>query len=1040
MRCTSCGGENPDSTTFCGWCGSRLGAPPIADTRVAPHIAPSPSSPIPQDELRLVSVLFADLAGFTTLAESMDAETVGRILDECFDCLVPCVEHHGGTVDKFIGDALMALFGAPVAHDNDPELAVLAALEMQTALSQYGQERGLEIGLHIGINTGRVLAASVGGGGRRDYSVIGDAVNVAARLQQTSNPGEILIGGDTLRLCGHCFQTEAVGAIAVKGRAGRVNAHRVLGRSRARVSARGWQGAPIESSMVGREQERRAFEQGLAQLEAGSGGVVAVVGEAGMGKSRLVAEARDSHVGRGAAWLEGQCIPYARSISYQPFKGLLRQDCAIGLDDSPMVGRAKLSQRLEVLLADDSREALPYLSFLLQLPSQPETEGEVLNLPEASLRMQLVLSTRRYLEQLAADRPTVLVFEDVHWMDESSMSLLEQLLQVSTEARVLFCLVSRPDADSPFPRLADRARAVAPDRFVQINLARLPGAEVGALIENLVGSGMPRQLHEIIESKADGNPFFVEEIIRSLIDMGALEPDEQGSGWRATTSAPHTVLPDTLESLIVARVDRLPEELRRTLKLASVVGRVFPLRLLAGLGPHPELGLRLEILQNLGFVQQQRPGDEAEYAFIHAYVQEATYGCILARERKEMHRRVAESLERWYGDRLSEVYGHLAYHYARAEVWDKASDFLAKAGDQAQRIAADNEALAHFELALEAQRAAVQQGQIAALDRLQRAQLWRKVGSVRAKQHHVAECMVALEEAEAELERGRDDTTAWWHEWIEVQLQKAWGSYFGRSHELTQQLADLEPTVRAQGTPAQQARLLDVVIAARMWQSRYLVDAQTLEYARMNYSVEDASAGDRAKYCFTLGFCLLFADQAVEGETVLTDSLRVAAANGDITQQLTTLTYLTYAARARGNVDEVAALSQQCLSLSRALEIIMYEGAARANLSWVFRSRGESAAAGEQALEALKLLEYPTPYFLTRLARWPLIGILSEQGNTESAIYHARALLGPSEQPLPGEIEGTLLEAVRLWEDGDPAKAAATLLEAHALADTMGYG
>jgi class 3 adenylate cyclase/tetratricopeptide (TPR) repeat protein len=1037
VRCHDCGSENPDGMSFCGRCGARLRHFRPSDDIPGNDLPAVLSVPAHEDELRLVTVLFADLVGFTRLAQDTEAETVGELLNECFDRLVPCVERYGGTIDKFIGDALMALFGAPAAHENDPELAVRAALDMRRALADFSREKGLDMALHVGVNTGRVLAASVGGGNRRDYSVVGDAVNVAARLQQISEPGEILIGHDTFRLSGHLFSTEARGATKVKGRTEPVSVHKVLGlRSRAVEQGRYW----MRSALIGRREERDAFEQAVTRLASGTGGVMVVLGQAGLGKSRLVAEVRSGSAGRCVDWLEGRCTTLGKMASYGPFRDLLRDDCGITPDDDPNIARARLEERLTSFLFGESDGLVPCLAALLDLRDSA-AESDVRRLPAESMRKQLAFAVRRYFEEVGNHRPTVLVFEDAHWMDESSVSIMEQLLPSVNDSRLLLCLVGRPDPGSSLMTLTDRAEAVVGESLLRIGVSPLTTTEAGQLVENLAGAALPHDLLESIERKTEGNPFFIEQVMRALVDLGALKADQQG-GWRAAAGAVSVSLPDTMEGLIVARIDRLPEDLRRTLKLASVIGRIFSANLLGLLDNESRLSSHLVELEDREFIHRREPAALAEYVFQHVFIQEAAYNSILARQRKEMHRRVAGAIEQLWGDRLPESVGHLAYHYSKAEDWDRARDYLVRAGEQALAMAADAEALAHFERALETSDGAVEERAATGAGLLESALLWAKVAGLRAKQHHIAEWSIAIEAAERELERCREDTPSWWQEWINVKLQRAWGLY----HQGPQKHKDLEVTlnqlasvVERQGNSGQKARFLDAQIAARGSPASWGIDEVTLEMAKSLYSYPCDSGVDRAKYCFTLGFCLLLSGRAEESKAVLQESLDQAVAAGDLVQQLTTLNYLACAARAMGQIEQASELATQTLTLATDLDVRLYQATATANLSWVHWRRGDKALARQEATASLELIQ-PWPYFLKRLARWPLVDLLVAEGETERAVEQARALLAPPEQPLPVEIKARLADLLKRWDGGERDGIEQRLIEAHDLAHELGCG
>ncbi len=730
MRCVRCGTENPEGAKFCTECAARLPWPP-AETPPAPAGSPetvdvsrASDAHAADAERKLVTVLFADVAGFTTLAETLDPEPLRDLINACFGRLVPCVERYGGTVDKFIGDEIMALFGAPVAHDNDPERAVRAALDMREALQAFNAERGTALQAHIGLNTGLVLAGAVGAGSRTEYSVMGDAVNVASRLAETSAPGEILVGPDTHRRAGHLFQCEEAGPVRIRGRVEALTVYRVLGARAATGPAATRPGRWVGSPLVGRGREKEAFVAALDRVLQGEGGILAVVADAGLGKSRLTAEVRRL-AGPELTWLEGRTLSFGRAISYWPFLELLQSAAGIDSDDDEAERSEKLERLVGLLFAEETTDVLPYLATFLSLPVPEELQDKVRYLDGEAMGRQVFRTMRLFVSHLAGERPLILVFEDVHWLDGSSVELLEHLLPLTKEAPVLVCLVGRPEPDSPTLRLQHLAHETYADRYEELLLAPLSAEETRTLVGNLVGRrDLPVGLREAIDHKAEGNPFFVEEVIRALVDRGGLVPDERG-GWQISEKAQEITIPDTLQGVIMGRIDRLDEELKQVLRLAAVIGRSFFYRVLRSLSEaERRLDDDIATLRSLELVREKAREPELEYIFKHALVQEATYESILLQRRKALHGKVAATIEDLFADRLEEFYGLLAYHYTKAEDWEKAQEYLLKAGDQAGRVAADAEALEHYEQAMEAHAKAFGD----TWDPFERSALERKIG------------------------------------------------------------------------------------------------------------------------------------------------------------------------------------------------------------------------------------------------------------------------------------------------------------------------
>lgn len=1001
-------------------------------------------SSLADGERKLVTILFADVAGFTALAETLDPEEVRDLVNSLFGCLVPCVERFGGTVDKFIGDELMALFGAPTIREDDAERAVRAALAMRSEVAKLNSERATDLSVHIGVNTGRVLAGEVGTSAWSQYSVIGDAVNVAARLTQAAGSGEILVGPDTHRLACRFFEVEERGQVPIKGRTAPVVAHRVIRERPQQPRDRRAGAGRISSPLVGREAERTALRRLVERVWSGRGGFVALTGDAGLGKSRLVAEVRREAAVLGVAWLEARALAFDERSSYAPIAEIVRQDAGLDLNDDPAVTLPRLRRRVEALFETerDRARVLPSLATLLAVPIPAGLDGGLRRLNAEGVRRRMTAAVCDYFRRAASERPLVVVLEDVHWLDESSVRMIEQLTPLTRESPLALCVVGRRDTDSATVRLCDSAGRSPGVDCVDIELAPLSVASVHELIRNLIGTrDSPIGLESVIQSRATGNPLFVEEVIRALIDLGGLESDGLG-GWRATPRATEIRLPEKIESVILARVDRLEGRLKQVLKAASVIGRVFHYPVLEMLVPEaPRLRDDLAALEALDLVRPGRGHPESEFLFAHALIQEATYQSLLQRRRKELHRVVAETIETLSESHTVGQYSRLAYHWAAAEAWEKAREYLLRAGDQAFGMASDAEAIAHFQGALEAQAALARAHPDSAgrIDPLETAALWRKVAALRVKQRHPAEALSAIGEAEAELECARSDTAQWWDEFVEIGLERAFTLYFSRQEaELSALLDRLGPTVDRWGTPRQKGHYLIRLSYASIVRERFCPTDQTLDYARGAY--ESVVPSIREEGIGVLGPALVFANRPDEAEPVLLEGVALAREEGDLTLQAVMLAYLGLAERRRGNARKAMELSRRALDAAQEAVVPLYEGVARANISWARWREGDAAGCEQDARDSLVYLATPPMVHpLTWLARWPLIGVLLDRGDTSEAVEHAMAMLEPSQQPMVRELVIALTESIDAWDRGRREEATADLQAAHALAGELGY-
>jgi class 3 adenylate cyclase/tetratricopeptide (TPR) repeat protein len=716
QRCPSCGASVPQGNAFCGACGARLDEP-------------SPAARTEPGDRRVVTALFADLSGFTPLAEQLDPEDLSALVNECFTALMEEVTLREGWLEKQIGDALVAFFGAPVVHEDDPVRAVQAGLAMHERMQEINARVESRIGrpleLHIGINTGLVvIGPGIEPGGQGEIVVLGDTVNTAARFQQVARPGQLIVGEATHAGSRWAFEYRRLPPLSLKGKAERIVAYECLGPREQPASARGFAEAGLGSELCGRDAELATLVAGVERLSQGRGGIVSVVGEAGLGKSRLVAETGTAPIADKVRWLEGRSLSFGQTISYFPFVEVVKRDAGIAEEDDEDKSWTKLEARIRQLFPADAGEVLPYVAVLLAIDVRGELEERVKYLDGEAMRHQIFRASRLYFERLALERPTVLVFEDFHWADQSSEGLLEHLLPLVETVPLLVVCPTRPDPDTSGGRFLAYAGKNHSERYVEIRLAQLSDADSGRLVQNLLQIELSPKLLRIFK-KTEGNPFYVEELVRSLIDLGAVERDEGTGRWELVANVDELAIPDTIQGVIMARVDRLDDEAKQVLRTAAVIGRSFFYQVLRSLTEvNGKLDRRLADLETLELIRKKGLAAELEYIFKHALTQEAVYGSILMRRRRELHARVARCIEELFPDRLDEFYALLAHHYAQAEQWELAQDYLFKAGDRAGAIASDSEALAHYQQALAAYTRAFGER----WDAFQRATLERKMG------------------------------------------------------------------------------------------------------------------------------------------------------------------------------------------------------------------------------------------------------------------------------------------------------------------------
>jgi class 3 adenylate cyclase/tetratricopeptide (TPR) repeat protein len=676
------------------------------------------------EERRMVTVLFADLTGSTALGERLDPEDMRDVLERFFETLAREVVKLEGSVDKYVGDEVMAVFGAPIAHEDDAARAVTAAAAMQEAMSSLNSaidaRHAVRLALRIGINTGEVVAGPLAGSFQSAYTVVGDTVNTAKRLQALARPGDIVVGERTKQATARRFEFVPLPPMAAKGKAAPLQNYRYVG-PRMDPGRSSTQDRP---ALVARVVEREALLAAVTRASGGTGGIVAIVGDPGIGKTRLLAEARAAAGASGVAWLQGQATSQGQTLSYLPFREMLRTFAGIDASDDDDLKWSKLERVVSDVLGAQATDILPYVGQVLTL-RLPEGDAErVASLDGEGMRRQVLRSAFLLFEAMARARPTAIVFEDWHSADRSSEQLLAHLLPLSD--RLLFIWTGRTERDSAVDRTLRLMNEIAPERSIELALAPLSADDSASLVCQILDTAsLPGGLRDAVVRRAEGNPFFAEEILRALRDLRVLTRDDAGGEWTLAEQHDAGTLPTTVQGLIAARVDRLSDSAREVARIASVIGRTFPYRLLVAASPNDvDRGLE-ELLR--GSVVRERGRGERSYTFTHALIQETVYAGLLVRTRRELHARVGAAMEVLLGERIEEQYGVLASHFAQAEKWNKAQEYLFKVGDQALRIAADAEAVDHYERALEAYGRAFGDR----WDTFDRAAVERKIGEAR---------------------------------------------------------------------------------------------------------------------------------------------------------------------------------------------------------------------------------------------------------------------------------------------------------------------
>ena len=720
MKCPKCQTDNPEGMKFCGRCGGKLEkvcpkcnfsnpldfmycgkcGNTLEELQTVPSIDYSkPKSYTPKSladkiltarrsiegERKLVTVFFADVANFTAMSEKHDPEEVHQIMDGCFRILMEEIHKYEGTINQFTGDGVMALFGAPVAHEDHAQRACYAALSIQNTLAGYAEklkkDRGIDFKMRIGLNSGPVVVGSIGDDLRMDYTAIGDTINLASRMETMAKPGTILSSGHTYKLVRDYFKFESLGKIQVKGKELPQDAYALIRTSevKTRIEAAVVSGL---TKFVGRRREMEALQEVLERTRSGSGQVVGIVGEAGVGKSRLILEMRRLFPKEQYGYLEGRCLHYGGSMAYLPLLDILRSYFEIKEGEQESLIKKKMKEKI-FELDEKLKTVLPPFQELLSLKGEEEA---YLKLEPKQKREKIFEAVRDLFIRESQNKPLVLVFEDLHWIDKTSEEFLDYFIGWLANTPILLIILYRPEYTH---RWASRSY------YNNVRVDQLSIPTSAELVQSILREGeVVPELSNLILGKAAGNPLFMEELTHSLLENGSIQKKDHQ--YFLSKNVSDIQVPDTIQGIIAARIDRLDESLKRIMHVASVIGREFAFRILqAIMEMKEELKSHLLNLQGLEFIYEKRLFPELEYIFKHALTQEVAYNSLLLKRRKEIHEKIGRAIEEIYPDRLEEFYEMLAYHYSKSDNLDKACQYLKLSGKKAMRSYSNLEAF-HF--------------------------------------------------------------------------------------------------------------------------------------------------------------------------------------------------------------------------------------------------------------------------------------------------------------------------------------------------------
>ncbi len=723
MKCPKCQFENVESAKFCNTCGNKLevicpacakGNPPGSKfCNECGHQLTLPAKPIPKElsfdeklkkiqkylpggltekilaqkgkiegERRQVTVMFCDLKGYTPLTEMLGEEEAYNLMNQVYDILIQKVNSYEGTVNELTGDGIMAVFGAPIALEDAPQRAVRAALEIHQTIKNLSdnceQIKGIPpLRMRIGIHTGPVVVGTLGNDLRVEFKAVGDTVNLASRMEGLAEPGTTYTTHETYRIIKEYFEFKKLGEIQVKGKEKAIEAYQVLGlgRAKSRLDAAKVRGL---GSFIGRGKELEFLKDRFERAKFGRGQVVGIVGEAGIGKSRLVLEFKSSLAGDDFTFVEGQCNAFQQNTPNHIFREMVRKYFGIQDEEVPAVARKRIRDRIEF----SDKALIQGIIFLCEIMSVPSEDHPPKDLEEK--RRLIFDAVKTFFLKESQARPLIIVADNLQWADKASERLLDYLVESIPNSRILILGIYRPGYT---PSWSSKSY------YSQITLNALSPDESVVLAKSLLHSeDLSESLRRLVLDRAEGNPLYMEELIHWLIEMGAIMKSEKG--YAIAESSSTLSVPETIQEVIMARIDRLEQDLKRTMQIAAVIGRDFLFRLLKRISDVGDLlQTYLMKLQGLEFIYEKNLFPELEYMFRHILIQDVAYHSLLTQTRKEFHEKIGNAMEEMYKDRLYEHCERLAYHYEQSGTLGKAAEYLYMAGKKAAGQLANAEAM-----------------------------------------------------------------------------------------------------------------------------------------------------------------------------------------------------------------------------------------------------------------------------------------------------------------------------------------------------------
>ena len=654
------------------------------------------------ESTRQVTILSSNIPVFNLLPDKIGAAATSELINQCFEINSSVIELYKGTIIKLEGNSCLAVFGIDNHNADSVKLAIKVALELKDKILELNDDKkpALPLEINISINTGPAFVSMVGPASDKRLSLIGETLEITERISELAEKNQLFVGPETYKLAQNLFQFEALEPLPIKGMMKPLAIYEVIPKQTKEFKPGEISGRMITSKMVGRISEYDMLQKKVLNLLDGKGAVVNIIGKAGIGKSRLVEELRDKDFIKQLAWFDGRALSEGKNLSFHPIVHIIKSWADIKDEDTSFVAYEKLENNIRRINPEQADEIFPFIATMMGLQLKGVASERIKGIEGEPLEKLILKNLRDLLTRAASIRPVVIVIEDLHWADGSSVMFLESLFKLARNNQILFINVFRPGHKETGEHLLTFFEENLSGYFLTLQIEPLSKKESEELLKNLLHEvQLPGDITDLIVQKADGNPFFIEEIIRNFIDDGIVE--KKGDKFQITDKINKVNIPETIDEVLLSRIDKLDEKTKNLLKTASVMGRNFYYKVLQeATETISELDEKLEYLKDVQLIREDKQKDEIEFLFKHALAQQATYESIIQKSRKELHLKIAKSIEKVFAEKIHEFYGTLAYHYEKAGFTEKTEEYLIKAGDQALSSGASWVAINYFNSAL----------------------------------------------------------------------------------------------------------------------------------------------------------------------------------------------------------------------------------------------------------------------------------------------------------------------------------------------------